>query len=138
MMKRIVIMCTVCASLLLSSLPTHAQSPMQPKWIQRLITRLQSEPLRNPPAKILRYTNAHRSYYYVPPAAGDQFSSLYNSVGKEICAPDGGITGMGDGKCPSFVRKMLSSRDPGKVVWQDSRESTSSDTQKPGLKIQVE
>ena len=137
-MKRIVMTFTVCASVLLFALLAHAQRPSQPRWLQRLITRLQSEPVRNPPARILRYTYARRSYYYLPPAAGDQFSSLYNSGGKEICAPDGGITGMGDGKCPSFVRKMLSSRKPGKVVWQDSRESTSSDTQKPGLKIQVQ
>jgi len=136
-MKRVVMMFSVCASLFLCSLPTHAQDLMQPKWLQRLITRLQSEPARNPPAKIVRYTNASRSYYYVPPAAGDQFITLYNSAGREICAPDGGITGNGDGKCPSFVRKMLFSRDPGKVVWQDTREGTANETQKPGLKIQV-
>lgn len=137
-MKRIVMIFAVCASLLLVSMPTYAQSPMQPKWRQRLITQLQSEPVRNPPAKIVRYTNARRSYYYVPPAAGDQFSVLYNSVGRKICAPDGGITGNGDGKCPSFVRKMLFSRDAGKVVWQDTRESTTSDSQKPRLNIQVQ
>ncbi len=137
-MKHIVIMYTVCASVLLFSLPVHAQNPMPPKWLQSLITRLQSEPVRNPPAKIIRYTQARRSYYYVPPAAGDQFSSLYNSTGKEICAPDGGLTGTGDGKCPSFVRKMLSSHEPEKVIWQDARESTSRDALKPSLKIQVE
>ncbi len=136
-MKRIVMMFTVCASLLFCSLPAQAQRPMQPKWLQRLITRLQSEPVRNPPAKIIRYTNARRSYYYIPPAAGDQFSALYNSVGREICAPDGGITGAGDGKCPAFVPRMLNSRTPGEIVWQDARESTSKDTQKPGLTIQV-
>ena len=137
-MNRAVMMFTVCASLVLFSLYAHAQHPTQPKWVQRLITRLQSEPVRNPPAKIIRYTNAHRSYYYVPPAAGDQFSSLYNSAGKQICAPDGGMTGGGDGKCPSFVRKMLFSRDPGKIVWQDTREDTTSETHKPGLQIQVQ
>jgi hypothetical protein len=136
-MKRIVMTFTACASLLIFASLAHAQRPSQPRWLQRLITRLQSEPVRNPPAKILRYTYARRSYYYVPPAAGDQFSLLYNSAGKEICAPDGGITGMGDGKCPSFVRKLLFSREAGKVVWQDSRESATSDTPKPGLKIQV-
>ena len=137
-MKRVVMMFTVCASLLLFWSSAHAQHPPQPKWVQCLITRLQSEPVRNPPAKIIRYTNARRSYYYVPPAAGDQFSSLYNSAGKQICAPDGGVTGGGDGKCPSFVRKMLFSRDPGKIVWQDTREGTTSETHKPGLKIQVQ
>ncbi len=136
-MKRTVIMYSVCALLSLFPLSAYAQCPMQTKWLQRLITRLQSEPVRNPPAKILRYTYSQRSYYYVPPAAGDQFSSLYNAVGKEICAPDGGISGAGDGKCPAFVPKLLNSRTPGEVVWQDARESTSKETQKPGLKIQV-
>jgi len=137
-MKFIFIILTTCASLCPFIVLAHTQQPPHPRWLQRLITRLQSEPVRNPPAKILRYTYSQKSYYYVPPAAGDQFSSLYNAVGKEICAPDGGITGMGNGKCPNFVRKMLSSREPGKVVWQDTRESTSSETQKPRLKIRVE
>ena len=137
-MNRPVMMFTVCASLVLFSLYAHAQHPTQPKWVQRLITRLQSEPVRNPPAKIIRYASAGRSYYYVPPAAGDQFSSLYDSAGKQICAPDGGVTGGGDGKCPSFVQKMLFSRDSGKIVWQDTREGTTSHTHKPGLKIQVQ
>ena len=137
-MKLIVTIFTGCALLFPFVAITQAQQPTQPKWLQRLITRLQSEPVRNPSAKILRYTYSRRSYYYVPPAAGDQFSALYSAVGKMICAPDGGITGRGDGKCPSFVRKMLSSREPGRVVWQDTRESASRDEQKPGLKIQVE
>ena len=137
-MKRVVMMFTVCASFLLFWSSVHAQHPSQPQWVQQLIARLQSEPVRNPPAKIIRYASAGRSYYYVPPAAGDQFSSLYDSAGKQICAPDGGVTGGGDGKCPSFVRKMLSSRDPGEIVWQDTREATTRDTHKPGLKIQVQ
>ena len=137
-MKRVVMMFTVCASFLLFWSSVHAQHPSQPQWVQQLIARLQSEPARNPPAKIIRYASADGSYYYVPPAAGDQFSSLYDSAGKQICAPDGGVTGGGDGKCPSFVRKMLSSRDPGEIVWQDTREATTRDTHKPGLKIQVQ
>ena len=134
-MKLTVIM--LGALLSLFSLSAYAQDPMQTKWLQRLITRLQSEPVRNPPAKILRYTYSRKSYYYVPPAAGDQFSSLYNAVGKKICAPDGGISGAGDGKCPAFVPKLLNSRTPGEVIWQDTRETTLKDTQNPGLKIQV-
>ena len=67
-MKRVVMMFTVCASLILFWLYAHAQYPTQPKWVQQLITRLQSEPVRNPPAKIIRYTSTRRSYYYVPPA----------------------------------------------------------------------
>jgi hypothetical protein len=137
-MKLIVIMLNLCALLCPFVALAHAHRPTHPRWVQRLITRLQSEPVRNPPAKILRYTHSRRSYYYVPPAAGDRFSALYNAAGKEICAPDGGITGMGDGKCPSFVRNMLSSREPGKVIWQDTREGTPSEAQKSGFKIQVE
>jgi hypothetical protein len=137
-MKLIVIILTGCALFFPFVTLAHAQRPTHPRWLQRLITRLQSEPVRNPPVKILRYTYSRRPYYYVPPAAGDQFSALYNAAGKEVCAPDGGLTGKGDGKCPSFVRKMLSSRVPAKVIWQDTRENTSSETQNPGLKIQVE
>ncbi len=43
--------------------------------------------------------------YYVPSAScciGDQFNTLYDASGKVLCNPNGGITGLGDGKCVGF------------------------------------
>ena len=55
--------------------------------------------------------------YYVPPQCCDQFSQLYDSNGKLICAPDGGFSGRGDGKCPDFSRV----RKNKVLIWQDTR-----------------
>lgn len=40
-------------------------------------------------------------YYYTSPCC-DQYNHLYNRNGEIICAPDGGFSGQGDGKCPDF------------------------------------
>jgi hypothetical protein len=42
---------------------------------------------------------------------------LYDAGGDMICAPDGGLTGKGDGKCPDF----LSIRKNEALVWKDTR-----------------
>lgn len=40
--------------------------------------------------------------YYVLSPCCDQYNYLYSENGKRICAPDGGLAGGGDGKCPDF------------------------------------
>ena len=78
------------------------------------------------PLRIIRedvFVNRKRAHfniengYYVPPQCCDQFSTLYDADGAVICAPDGGITGRGDGKCPDFFQ----SRTNEKLFWEDSR-----------------
>jgi len=39
-------------------------------------------------------------YYYLPSPCCDIYNFLYDSDGNYLCAPDGGITGRGDGTCP--------------------------------------
>jgi hypothetical protein len=56
--------------------------------------------------------------YYVPPSSGaDVTSELYNKQNELLCAPDGGITGQGDGQCTDFA----SERSNGCIVWADTR-----------------
>jgi hypothetical protein len=56
--------------------------------------------------------------YFVPylPCC-DIPSQLYDREGQVICAPDGGFTGAGDGKCPDFFEL----RSDGQKVWNDAR-----------------
>ncbi|MBU1101268.1 MAG: hypothetical protein KKA84_12780 [Bacteroidetes bacterium] len=56
--------------------------------------------------------------YYVPPQCCDQFSTLYDKDGNIICAPDGGITGQGDGRGSDFFAE----RKNKKLIWQDTGE----------------
>jgi hypothetical protein len=88
-------------------------------WVDTLVEKFQREPVGNPPQSIWRYTYRDQIVYYVPAQCCDQFSSLYDSAGCIICAPDGGITGKGDRQCLDFFEE----RKDEKLIWKDPRES---------------
>ena len=105
--------------ILLLAIAGCSQSPQSedPQWVNQLIAKFQSEPVGNPPQSIWRYEYKGQIVYYVPPQCCDQFSTLYDANGNETCAPDGGFTGSGDGKCPDF----LANKTNEKLVWRDTR-----------------
>ncbi len=86
-------------------------------WINDLIEKFESDPVANPPLSIWRYNYEGQTVYYVPPMCCDMFSRLYDASGNVICHPDGGFTGMGDGRCPDFFAK----RTDGTLIWRDAR-----------------
>ena len=88
-----------------------------PGWIKTLISQYQNAPVGNPPQSIWQYEYNGRTVYYIPPQCCDQFSRLYDASGKIICAPDGGLTGAGDGKCSDFPTV----RRDGVIIWSDPR-----------------
>jgi hypothetical protein len=88
-----------------------------PDWVKALIAKFESDPVGNPPQSIWRYEYNGETVYYIPPQCCDQFSTLYDAQGSIICAPDGGFTGGGDGRCPDFFEK----RSGEKLIWKDSR-----------------
>lgn len=96
---------------------SQATQSGNPAWVDALIRKFQSEPVGNPPQSIWRYDYQGQVVYYVPAQCCDMFSTLYTSSGDEICAPDGGIIGKGDGQCPDF----LSQRTNGQLIWEDTR-----------------
>ncbi len=53
--------------------------------------------------------------YFVPQQCCVLFSTFYDADGNEICAPDGGFTGKGDGQWPDFFTE----RTDEKLVWKD-------------------
>jgi hypothetical protein len=91
--------------------------PENPPWVEGLINKFQNEPVGNPPQSIWRYDYNGQTVYYLPPQCCDQYSVLLDENGKEICAPDGGLTGQGDGRCHDFMEK----RTDEKLVWKDNR-----------------
>src|SRR5688572_6027645 len=70
-----------------------------PAWLTTLIAQLESQPVANPPASIAQYEYKGQTVYYLPPRCCDVPSTLYSATGAVICAPDGGMTGNGDGRC---------------------------------------
>lgn len=88
-----------------------------PDWVYETIAKFKAEPVGNPPRSIWRYEYRGQEVYYFPAQCCDQFSALLDKNGKGICAPDGGFTGHGDGRCPDFFAERKNER----LVWKDSR-----------------
>ncbi|HNW45130.1 MAG TPA: zf-HC2 domain-containing protein [Elusimicrobiales bacterium] len=94
-----------------------AKKETLPGWLDRLIGQYQKEPRGNPPYEVWKFIYLGKTVYYLPPQCCDQYSELYGESGALLCAPDGGKSGDGDGKCPDFYAQ----RKNGELVWKDSR-----------------
>ena len=93
------------------------KEPTNPPWVSKLIAEFQAQPVGNPPQSIWHYEFAGKTVYYVPPQCCDMFGMLYDADGTYLCAPDGGIDGRGDGRCPNFHAERTNER----LVWKDLR-----------------
>ncbi|MBR0570067.1 hypothetical protein KB205_05540 [Microvirga sp. STS03] len=98
--------------------PETTTNPQAP-WLTNLIQQLEQEAPANPPAKIYRYTYNNLEVYYLTGRCCDIPSKLFDKDGNQLCAPDGGITGKGDGRCPDFFEKRTNAT----IIWEDKRES---------------
>ncbi|TZF84154.1 hypothetical protein FW774_11630 [Pedobacter sp. BS3] len=81
------------------------------------IEQIKAEPVRNPPAKVYEWDYNGTKYYYISAHCCDIPSQLFDKDCNLICAPDGGFTGKGDGKCPDFDSNKLTKR----LIWEDNR-----------------
>jgi hypothetical protein len=95
----------------------QSDTSARPKWLQARIQSVLSERKRNPIIRILSYQYQGQTVYYQSAPCCDQFSTVFDTKGRVICNPDGGITGKGDGKCPDFEKNKTTE----KLVWQDPR-----------------
>jgi hypothetical protein len=98
-------------------LPAASERPENPSWVNDLIAHFSAQPVGNPPQSIYRCEYKNQTVYYVPAQCCDQFSALYDAEGKVICAPDGGFTGGGDGRCKDFGKESKNKV----LIWKDSR-----------------
>jgi hypothetical protein len=87
----------------------------EPRWVKDWISEKKSNPVENPPARISKCSYNEEVVYFVMSPCCDQFDVLYSVNKTPICAPSGGFSGAGDGKCPDF------SYDTCEIVWKDSR-----------------
>ena len=94
--------------------PTQSANPA---WVDALIDGFEAAPVGNPPQSIWRYDYNGQVVYFVPAQCCDMFSSLLDAEGNSLCAPDGGLDGRGDGRCPGFAAE----RTDEQLVWQDAR-----------------
>jgi len=88
-----------------------------PLCIQKRIDEIKAEAKWNPPAEVNEYIYKDQHVYLFTSNCCDQYIMLYDGSCKYICAPSGGFTGKGDGKCADFYTAAKHV----KLVWKDSR-----------------
>jgi hypothetical protein len=107
----------ISLSLFLFSCNPISSSNENPEWLNNLIRKFESEAVGNPPKSIWQYQYKGQIVYYIPAQCCDLPSILYNKNGEIICAPDGGFSGRGDGRCTDFFKE----RSNEKLIWKDTR-----------------
>ncbi len=85
-----------------------------PAAIQKRIDGYKKMEKFEQPKSVVEYEYKGQKVYYVNMPCCDFFNELYDSTGKLMGHPDGGITGKGDGKVPDFAKEKTKER----VVWK--------------------
>jgi hypothetical protein len=122
-MKNTLIFTVAILAILLAGCTTQLSTKNQnnnqtePTWIKTLIDAKKVAPLENPPSTIKKCTYKNKPVYYISSPCCDQYNYLYDENNQIICAPDGGFTGRGDGKCTDFSLD----KNNCELIWQDSR-----------------
>jgi hypothetical protein len=85
---------------------------------QCMVTKMDSikhDPKLNQPTSVIEYTYKGSAVFYITAGCCDQFNPVYNSDCVYLGAPDGGITGKGDGKLADFFANATNK----KIVWKN-------------------
>lgn len=89
-----------------------------PSCLIKKLEEIRSNPIAgNPPAKLSEYEYNGTKVYLLTKPCCDQYNELYDVNCNYLCAPSGGYTGKGDGKCPDFDTNAKFV----KVIWEDKR-----------------
>ncbi|MGB8190585.1 MAG: hypothetical protein WCF67_01640 [Chitinophagaceae bacterium] len=104
---------------LLVSLATQCEKEKVsiPTCIQQKIDSIKQQPKANPPVEVHAWTYNGRKVYLFSAPCCDQYVTILDENCQYVCAPSGGITGTGDGKCTDFYQ---SAQHVG-LIWKDDR-----------------
>ncbi len=81
------------------------------------INSILQQPKWNPPGEVNEYSFEGEVVYLFTSNCCDQYDSLYSKDCNFICAPSGGFTAKGDGKCVGFSKEARHIR----LIWKDAR-----------------
>lgn len=73
-----------------------------PACVQKLIDEASRESPPTTPISVAEYSYKGKKVYLFTADCCDFYNIVYDDSCKRICAPSGGFTGGGDGKCPDF------------------------------------
>lgn len=108
----------LCTFSILIGCKTSDQTQKLPACITSRIETLKTQAVQNPPAEIWQWEAKGNIYFYFNAACCDQFNYLYDANCDVVCAPSGGFTGKGDGKCPDFGPDTKRT-----LIWKDERKA---------------
>ncbi|MBW8888206.1 MAG: hypothetical protein JF616_10665 [Fibrobacteres bacterium] len=119
-MKRKLIFLLGLVPLLSSCADDSASSDPEalPAWVESRISQYKAERVADPPREIIEFDHGGSKVYLVSSDCCDQYDSLFDANQRYICAPSGGLGGLGDGKCDAVFDEHSAGR---KVVWKDDR-----------------
>jgi hypothetical protein len=114
-MKKNIILClaTICFLLSCDKEAVDDLPPCVNNWIELV----KKGPVFNGPARVYEYEYGGKTVYLTTADCCDQFNLLIDKECNPVCAPSGGISGKGDGKCADFNEKSKLVR----LVWEDNR-----------------
>jgi hypothetical protein len=78
-----------------------------PACLRQKLTEVEKNNPRTAPIKVDQYLYKNKTVYLFTADCCDNFNGLYDDSCRMICAPSGGITGKGDGKCPEFNKDAV-------------------------------
>src|SRR5262252_3563436 len=109
---------TATLFIFLQSQNCNKEKPIRiPVCIQDKIEAIQHLPKYNPPATVRRYFYLNNYVYLFSSDCCDQLNYVYDKNCNIICAPNGGISNKGDGRCSNFFTVATEET----LIWQDSR-----------------
>ena len=74
--------------------------------VQREIRRLAADLTATSKLQVVRVEYIGEKAFLVTSPCCDQFNYLYDKNGRVLCAPSGGITGRGDGRCKGPISRV--------------------------------
>lgn len=90
-----------------------------PLCIQQKIDEIKEQPKWNPPAEVHEYTYNGKRVFYFSSNCCDRYNQVFDENCVYVCAPSGGATGKGDGKCSDFSTQAQYV----KLIWKDDRDN---------------
>jgi hypothetical protein len=88
-----------------------------PACVQQKIDSIKQQPRWNPPAQVDEYEYKGKRIFLFSSPCCDQYNIAWDGNCQYVCAPSGGLTGKGDGKCADFNNAAKHIR----LVWKDER-----------------
>ena len=89
-------------------------SGMPPCMVSKIEEMLKAQSA-NQPQVVTQYSYKGAAVFYITSGCCDQYNPVYSSDCQYLGAPDGGITGKGDGRLPDFYTNTTNK----KIVWEN-------------------